>query len=258
MVIIDKFLINFNKKHITAVIILVAIFFSIYFFAIYLPDVLLERKLKIAQLEEIEIAKQIELERIEQERIEKIKEQERIALEKKREQERIELAKKQELARLEEEKRKEQERIALEKKREQERAEKRRIAKEHKNRVYEYSQKAKNRIIRKYGRGQDKNVNVLKWAYNESDDTYKIKLELQWYGTYFSSNYYAVDGYLTIKKDGGSPKWFATWKNSQLEKYLKNKEILGMVGKGVVILKALNVVKSTSSPEPTKNETSKD
>ncbi len=138
--------------------------------------------------------------------------------------------------RIAEERRMEQERIA-----EERRMERERINQERKRKALAFAEQVKDKLIdSKFDGGSNKSVKVKKWEYFESDDSYRIEASLNWNGDINTSNYYAVDGYFTVKGDGSNPKWSTTWMNTELKDYINKKNFWGAAFATVIVLSELD------------------
>ncbi|MGE5341795.1 MAG: hypothetical protein ACM3SY_09990 [Candidatus Omnitrophota bacterium] len=137
----------------------------------------------------------------------------------------LQIQKALEEVRLKDEMEQEQKRLEEERARQQEL-----IESERRRKALGFAEEERDKIIDTiYDGGENKSVEVTEWEYFPDNDSYRIKVKLNWNGNINPSNSYAAEGYITLNADGTGAKWNPTWVNSTLTEYQKNRNILGAI-----------------------------
>lgn len=103
--------------------------------------------------------------------------------------------------------------------------------------VKQYARLAGGQIMKAIGGGQDLIVTAGTWTFDEGMAEFEIPMDVSFNGALFRSNNYRVRGLLTVREDGGHPR-FARLEANQ--NYRDVEDTLTVLGVGMVILNDLN------------------
>jgi hypothetical protein len=94
----------------------------------------------------------------------------------------------------------------------------RELAEERKSLARRYANEAGSQVMDGVGGGQDLVVTVTSWEFDNSAGEFIINMAIAFNGAIFRSNSYSVDGILTLKEDGRSPRFSRTYANDKFRK----------------------------------------
>lgn len=80
-----------------------------------------------------------------------------------------------------------------------------------------FAELAGEKIISKYGGGQDERVELESCEYNSYSESFKLEIDVHWNGAFNSDNYYNIEGILKLDSDGTNTEFSQTYANQNVE-----------------------------------------
>ena len=80
-----------------------------------------------------------------------------------------------------------------------------------------YGENVGRQVMDKMGGGQDLNVRIKNWNYDNYANRLEVKIEIFWNGSLWRSNNYNIDGILKVDKSGHNPSFIRTYANQNVK-----------------------------------------
>lgn len=106
-----------------------------------------------------------------------------------------------------------------------------------------FAEKVGKKIIESYGGGNNERVTLKSCEFNSYSAKFKIRVEVYWSGSMFSSNKYNVDGEITMNEDGSGADFSKTYSSDSVDDLTFTRGLLG----GALVLGALAAENGSSS-----------